>query len=180
MKNVRRLRFSLRTLFLAVTCAAMFCAMALAIYQRGMRQRRAFERVYQLGGGATFEPNTSSSNAPSSNLEFCFRNVAMVNFSGQPINDEHIALVREFPRLKRLLLEGTTVDDQDLEQLQSLQHLEILILRDTPVSDAAVDRLRAKLPQCEIVTHVAMRCRVCRQFFYTRDVRSPSLCSNCD
>jgi hypothetical protein len=149
--------------------------MALVIYQRGKRQRQAFARVYQLGGAATFEPHANASE-----YAFYFQSVAMVNFSGRPISDEHLALLPEFPRLKRLFLDSATVDDQDLEQLKSLRHLEELYLRDTPVSDAAVDRLRAELPRCEIITQVTKRCRVCRQFYNTRDVRSPSLCPNCD
>jgi hypothetical protein len=134
-------RFSIRTLFVTVTCVALGLAVALAIHRRGVRQHRAFDEVYKLGGGAIFEPHTIPSH-----FDFCFRDVAQVTFGGESISDEQLSILSEFPRLKHLSLDHcAAITDRSDPVLKSLQGLELLILRGTAVSDQAADQLRQAL-----------------------------------
>jgi len=169
-------RFSIRTLFVTVTCVALGLTVALAIHRRGVRQHLAFDEVCKLGGGAVFDPNTSANH-----FTFCFRDVAQVSISMPSLNDEQLKILSEFPRLKRLSLDGCAgITDRSLPVLKSLPDLKLLILRGTAVSDEAVDQLRQALPHCEVTAHVGCRCRECGEYFQTRDVTGKTrLCPSC-
>jgi hypothetical protein len=168
-------RFSIRTLFVTVTCVALGLAVAAAIHRRGVRQHRAFDEVRRLGGGAGFEPNTKVGQ-----FVFFFHDVSFVNFSGPSISDEHLSILSEFPRLSLSLDHCAAITDRSVPVLKSLQGLEWLDLRGTAVSDQAAAQLRQALPQCEVQTHVTCRCRQCGEFFGTRDVTGQThLCPSC-
>ena len=169
-------RFSIRSLFVTIAFVALGLTVALAIHRRGVRQHRAFDEVCKLGGAAIFEPNDHATH-----VDFCFRNIAQVAFSGQSINDEQLQVLSEFPRLKRVSVDHcSAITDRSLPLFKSLHHLELLCLRGTAISDEAADQLRHALPKCDIQTHVGCRCRECGEYFETRDVTGQTrLCPSC-
>ncbi|PQO44785.1 hypothetical protein [Blastopirellula marina] len=52
--------------------------------------------------------------------------------------------------LEHLMIPNTRVTDAGLEKLVRLKNLQLLVLRDTPTSEEAIEKLRDKMPWCEI------------------------------
>ena len=80
--------------------------------------------------------------------------VIVADFDGHPLNQPHLARLRELDHLQRLDLSGTRITDADLRYLQGLTRLRNLTLLDLPLSRSALERLRLSLPECRIVTEI--------------------------
>jgi hypothetical protein len=106
--------------------------------------------------------------------------ITQIGFGHPGIRDEQMAILKEFPQLRRLTVAYTPVTDQLIPYLEELEDLESLDLRGTALSDAGIERLRVKLPKCEIESHVTRRCRGCREFYQTRHISPANLCPVCE
>ena len=103
------------------------------------------------------------------------RDLEALHLSDTLISDPSLAIIAGMPYLRKLVVSGTRITDSGMEELKPLGELEYLDIRRTAITDqglehlhgherltkleidinshitpAAVDRLKAKLPSCQI------------------------------
>jgi hypothetical protein len=69
------------------------------------------------------------------------------------VTDDGLRHIRGLRKLSVLDLYGTRITDAGLLDLQCMTNLRVLKVRDTQVTSAGVTRLRAALPNCDVVGH---------------------------
>ncbi|MGC4017289.1 MAG: hypothetical protein QM755_22655 [Luteolibacter sp.] len=79
-------------------------------------------------------------------------NLRMVRLSETGVTDASIDALVKLPKLESVNLYGTAVTDGGVQKLAGLPNLKHLYLWQTKVTPQAVDELKKKLPNCEIVT----------------------------
>lgn len=86
---------------------------------------REQSRIHALGGGYG-RGRGGGWSAP----------VVCINLSdSRQVTDERLALLKDFPHLRKLYLDRTLITDDGLKHLDGLRSLQILSLDDTPVGD---------------------------------------------
>jgi hypothetical protein len=66
------------------------------------------------------------------------------------VDDEALAVLSKFRKLRSLNLRDTRITDEGLQHLRALKRLEQLDLRGTQVTDVGLQKLQAALPDCKI------------------------------
>ena len=66
------------------------------------------------------------------------------------LDDTHMAIVVDFPKLERLFLCGSNVTDRGLNSLRKLSNLRELLIHMSPVSYQAAQQLQAAMPGCKV------------------------------
>lgn len=97
--------------------------------------RDAIQRIRQLQADIELFPNGD---------------LKQMNFVGTAVDDEVLATVALFPQLQRLYLGATRVTDVGMRHLEGLKNLEYLSLHGTDVTPECMERLRTKLPNCQV------------------------------
>ncbi len=89
--------------------------------------------------------------APRSGAEYAirFRDVRLL--TKEPITDDDLPHLWSLDKCLSLELNNTQVTDRGLKYLEGRSNLKYLNLQNTQVTDEGVARLRAALPDCEIV-----------------------------
>jgi hypothetical protein len=136
------LRFSLRSLLVAITLLAMGLAW-FAYWREGKRREAAAgDWVLHHGGGIAEFHSREATNPPwwvrclaETLPDRCLRTVTYVDFLKDP-TDADLAVLRDLPNLKQLNLnDAASVTPKGLEPLAKMRHLEVLYLMRTPVGD---------------------------------------------
>ncbi|NQU24983.1 MAG: hypothetical protein HQ567_27170 [Candidatus Nealsonbacteria bacterium] len=157
----RRLQFGLRTLLLAVAVCAVACSWFAVRKHRANAQREAIEALgdhvwvvydYELdAGGLHIEGAERPGPAWLRNLlgnDF-FADAAAV-WGSTDFDDDDMAHLRGFPRLRYLKVFNSRVTDTGLAHLKSLPELENLGLAGTKITDAGLVHLQ-QLPRLEAI-----------------------------
>jgi hypothetical protein len=147
--NVRRPRFSLRALLLAVVVAAVACAVgasplrtawltgdweALAVWRFEPSQNQGPPSHFassQVDDAMLWELAHSPA-APS---------LTWLDLKCSRVTDEGLAYLQKFPALSRLSLQGTAIGDAGLVHIGKLQNLVDLDLEETKVTDDGLRHL---------------------------------------
>jgi Leucine-rich repeat (LRR) protein len=143
------LRFSLRSLLVAVTLLAM--ALGWFIYWREGKRREAAAGDWVLNHGGTIAEFHSgeATNPPwwvrclaETLPDRCLRTVTYVDFLKDP-SDADLAVLRDLPNLKQLNLNNAArVTPARLAPLAKMRNLEVLYLMKTPVGDEGLAHAR--------------------------------------
>jgi hypothetical protein len=104
--------------------------------------------------------------------------ITQVVLNDTDVTNDDLAKLMELPYLRVLVLQNTAITDEAMIYFDSWKDLEWVDLKGTSVSDAAANRLRKRLPKCEIETHWMRGCSRCRKPFPTRDIHV-SVCPIC-
>lgn len=144
-KRTHWLRFSLRSMLVAVTAACVWLAV---VSHDARTQKRAVRRVQELGGGFAFDYQFDANidwrkdpklPAPVWLIDLIgedyARSVVLVNFDdgSDPTNDE-LTVIEGFSDLKQLtLMNRKRITDDGLHHLTRLSNLEVLALNGTNV-----------------------------------------------
>lgn len=99
------------------------------------RSEAAFERIHELGGGGVWESD-----------------MVAISLDGTNIADDDLELFKDFDFVEILGLSDTKITDAGLVHLEQLTRLQTLALVNTKVTSAGVAKLRAALPNADIVT----------------------------
>jgi hypothetical protein len=125
MPGMASLKFSLRSLTLAVTV----CAVALGVFGqrlfRWRQQQAATQELSQVGGRFTYQNGW----------------VTFAYVIGVSVQDKHLARLSALPRLRVLLLEMSNVTDSGMANLQALPQLEHLDMSAVRIGDDGIKHL---------------------------------------
>jgi Leucine-rich repeat (LRR) protein len=126
-----------RLSFLAqgLTVGCLFIAILAASPTRGKAddadpQAKAIEEVKKLGGKV--ERDEKEAGKP----------VTIVNLGLSQVTDESMSLLKTFPKVQKLTLNGTKISDAGLQPLKELASLQKLYLVDTKITDAGLEALK--------------------------------------
>jgi len=166
-----------RSLLIVVACLAVVLAV---LHSRANRQRQAVREVHNLNGAAHYEyqRNAATRRGPRWTDDY-FCPITQVVLNDTDTADDDLAKLTALPHLRVLLLQNTAITDDALSHFDFWSDAEWIDLRGTKVSEQAADRLRKKLPKCEISTHWMRGCSRCRKRFLTREV-DISVCPACE
>jgi hypothetical protein len=146
-----------RTLLIAVLVLSLPLSwFAVKLYQ-ARKQREAVEEVVRLGGFVWYDYQVDSGSQWASWLrqmlgDDFFHSVVGVIF--QPpmgtdisneipvVRDEHLILLRAFPKVRFITITSKAVTDSGVEHLGNLEELERLDLQETQVGDTGLDYLK--------------------------------------
>lgn len=107
-------------------------------------------------GGSTFRDTTLVLNDPAvgdrdiAKLVRMYPRLSILSLEGTGITDEALAQLDVLRRLEHLNLRGTRVSDIGLDHLETVVTLRRVLLGGTRVTDRGVALLRTMLPDCEI------------------------------
>lgn len=76
-----------------------------------------------------------------------------LDLQGTRVTDAGIANLASLTRLTTLSLARTTISDRSLPTLAGLRRLQHLDLSGTPMTSATLNRFRAQLPQCQVLSN---------------------------
>jgi len=161
----RRFRFSLRSLFIGLTVAAVLMG-AYRYWSVKSQEERACS-VLGAYGGVFSMASALDWDRYRGQPEWMRRHftnyVAAVdlsphNFAAKkrrgtvlPVDDEALRVVRKLPKLRSLDLRDTCVTDAGLGHLKGLSQLETLVLTNTRVTAEGIRRLQQALPDCRVI-----------------------------
>ena len=139
------IRFSLRTLFIAMTIFGVCLGKRMA----ELRERnKALDIIAAKGGTAYAQDGALITAASAMDLSLLGTlwgsrgtTVAEVFLEGPQVRDADLATFTVFDELRTLRLSGTSVSDQGLQNLSKLRNLESLDLNLTDVTDAGIRHL---------------------------------------
>jgi hypothetical protein len=153
-KRKRRwFQFSLRTLLIGVTLLAVLLGV---ISFRANRQRMAVEAIKKLDGKVAYDFETNEegwdvrddARPPGPNwlrnligVDYFATVVAVKINTTKDTDDGSVAVIRELPHLRSLVLTGPNVTDSTLDHLKGLIELRGLYLFGTQVTDAGLGQL---------------------------------------
>jgi hypothetical protein len=165
----RWLQFSLRAIVVFTVLVSIGLACLGNILVRVRRQRAAIARVEALGGQAVYDYQASRVSKSPPGPEFvrtlvgedAYANVESIRFSyRKKFTDDDLAVLAEFPKLKKLDLSFADVDDKGLARIGTLRTLEFLYLRGINISDSSIvflinlDELRLlNIEQTDVTDH---------------------------
>lgn len=101
-------------------------------------EERATEEIYKLDGDVEI-----ADDAPG-------HPVVEVNLAGKAVTDDKLAVLKSFPKLRRLDLSKTPITDAGLTHLKGLTNLALLDLTGTKVTNAGVQELKKSLPNVSV------------------------------
>ncbi|HZZ27304.1 MAG TPA: hypothetical protein VFE46_04790 [Pirellulales bacterium] len=146
------LRYSTRTLFIAIAVIAIACA-AFAIWGRPYLRKRYYEEHWMKAGAiaicdqdgfvktliaddatGAFSPASLAELAGSSHL-------SILVLIDTPTTDADIARLEDLPKIISLALRGTNVTDLGIAHIVKFHTLKYLFLRHTQISDACIPEL---------------------------------------
>ncbi|MCU0878511.1 MAG: hypothetical protein MUF06_12060 [Pirellulaceae bacterium] len=142
----RWLQFSLRAVVLFTVLVSIALGWIGNILVRVRRQRAAIARVEAMGGQAVYDYHASRVKSPPG-PEFvrtlvgddAFASVESIRFSyRKKFTGDDLAVLAEFPKLKRLDLSFADVDDEGIARIGTLRTLEFLYLRGINISDSNI------------------------------------------
>lgn len=81
------------------------------------------------------------------------RELKCLRLSGTPITDQSMTVVAHFPKLASLDISYTAITDEGLKQLEDCDRLEIIWASGTRSTPEGIERLRAALPDCEVISN---------------------------
>jgi len=147
-----RFQFSVRALAVFVLVCAVVCSWLAVEMQQARRQREAVAAIEKAGASVGYdllfdghswvgEPGPVPAWLVTLAGEDFFIDVGSVQFSYGDVTDDDLKQLEQFPRLRRLWLDGTDVTDAGLEHLGGLSHLRQLGLSETAVTDAGMKHL---------------------------------------
>jgi hypothetical protein len=93
-------------------------------------QDKAIEEVKKLGGKV--ERDEKEAGKP----------VTIVNLGLSQVTDESMSVIKPFPKVQKITLNGTKITDAGLQPLKDLASLQKLYLVDTKVTDAGLEHLK--------------------------------------
>jgi hypothetical protein len=146
------LRYSTRTLLIAIALIAIACA-AFATWGRPYLRKRYYEEHWMKAGALVYcDPDgfvkifvadeAPGAFVPASLSELTgyshLSNLVLIN---TPTTDADIAALRDLPNLLLLALRNTKVTDVSISQIAKFRTLKTLALRDTKISDACIPEL---------------------------------------
>jgi hypothetical protein len=159
---MKRLRFSLKTLFALVTVLGIVCGWFAFKLSEARHQKRIVAQIRDMHVSVDYDWD---SGRPLNNLEqnlievfgidSC-SNVNRVVPKGMQIAfddarlEQLIPLLKQLPKLKQLNLGVTNISDAHLRELSQLQSLQSITLTGTRVTDQAVKELKVAMPQTVI------------------------------
>jgi internalin A len=146
----RWLRFSLRAVLVAIAIIAVLIWIPI---QRAKTQKRAVEKIRDLGGVVKYDSVKSPGSQPPPLLwlhqllgDDFFYNVWDVTFENSEINDEDLNCLRDFSRLENLALRGCkNLTDAALAPCKGLATLRYVDFSGTNLGDQAIAQLRGCL-----------------------------------
>lgn len=148
-KRRRWRQFSLRTMFVLLTVAAVFLAMlSPPLVERGREQ--AVVRTIEAAGGRVsvydtkydYVPRFGSSVVSTVLGSRIYQRVSELVLSGSTIKDADLEQFHQLTRLRALSLGGTKVTDAGLPHLKHNANLESLDLSQTLVTDTGLQHLK--------------------------------------
>jgi hypothetical protein len=142
-----RFRFSLRTLLIATTIAALVSGIATKEIVRHVRATRVAAKVRGLGGAVHWNSEV---------LETLLRDQALtritdVYFTNPSFPSEQWTVLKDLPQRFGLQVEGKQFTDDSLDHLKGVSKLRYLVLNNTGVTDAGVAELKRSLPNLRIM-----------------------------
>ena len=165
----KRFRFTLRSLLAAMTALCVLLGMVTAVYRRQAvkwQERRAQSAIFPYGGVYSMASALDSIRTGGRSRGWFFRtflnHVEAVDLSPhnwsaterrgrtRAVDDEALAVLSKFRKLRSLNLRDTRITDEGLQHLRALKRLEQLDLRGTQVTDVGLQKLQAALPDCKI------------------------------
>lgn len=155
---MKRLRFSLRTLFAVVTVLGILCAFVLKVGQ-ARHQKNIVDQIRQMGGGVDYECDVNGEPGAlkkwlidTCGKDFCsdVRRVwARTGFDDSKL-DRLIPLLKELPTVQTLDLGFTDITDREVNKLTPLQWLPLISFLGTDINKGAVEELRVAMPRTRI------------------------------
>jgi len=165
----KRFRFSLRSLFAAVTALSILLGMVTAVYRWQAvksQERQAKSDLHPYGGvysmaSALYNIRTGGQSKGWFFVTF-LNHVEAVDLSPHnwsalerrgktvAVDDDALAMMYRFRQLHSLDLRDTQVTDGGVPYLAALKRLERLDIRGTQITDDGLQKLRRALPNCEI------------------------------
>lgn len=154
MSNRRSIgvRFSIRTLLLAMLLLGLLCSWFVSQTRRAMRQQAAVNRVRQLGGNVTYEYQSDPARrgqpppTPSPALQrftglVVLSDVVKVTWQATHANDADAAALADLPQLRDLRLNTSRFSDQATRSLSHLKRLRRLDLWCSQLTDRTLPHL---------------------------------------
>ena len=142
------MRFSLRTLLIAVTCVALCCGLILRpVLRRGALRKR----IHASGGSVHTSYEDKSAYWQFMSRFFDDRHIYLptsVSFVASDVSGKGLAFLRHCRSLRSISLQSCNIGDELVQKLAALPRLESLNLSDTLITDKALDHLEdSKLEQ---------------------------------
>jgi hypothetical protein len=146
-KRRRWLQFSLRTLFVVTTIAAVWLGM---VMHKARKLRRSVDAITAAGGAVYFHHQMDDADAPPPGPAWLRRLVGdepfitpfYVELRGPDVTDEFIAEhLRSMTSLEEVDIESPNVTDAALAHLRSMRHLHRLYLDCPRLTDAALEHV---------------------------------------
>jgi hypothetical protein len=138
-------QYSLRTLFVVVTLAAIGFGLIVVPAQR---QKRAVQAIRDAGGDVMHEDEPKEKRflrAPEWLQEFLgddyFKRVMSVNLAKSRITDDGLENLEPLNELVNLNLTNTHISDAGLKHIRGLTKLVVLDLTNTQITDAGLEHL---------------------------------------
>src|SRR6185436_3723920 len=137
-------QFSLRTLLVAFTLAAVAVGVAVLPAER---QHRAAQRVRALGGSVYYSDPPPQESAVAAHLRGWLSRdyldtVAEIDLVASDLTDADTAHFMGLTQVERLLLDDTKLTDAGLVQLKGLTRLRRLSLNNTRITDVGLSHLQ--------------------------------------
>jgi len=137
------LQVRLRTVFLMLTLAAVYCSFR---FGSAVRHHRAVTELRNVGVPVEYDYPASTWLA-SLFGEQMFGAVRHLTLR----SDGEVSKVGALPEVRSLLLYGPGITDGAVDDVVTLQNLERVRITGTKISNQGVARLKQALPSCEIV-----------------------------
>ena len=173
----KRFKFSLRSLFAAVTALSILLGIVTAVYRWQVvkwQERQAQADLHPYGGVFSMASalyNIKKGGQSKSWFFVTFLNhVEAVDLSPHnwstmerrgktlAVDDEALTMLYRFRELRSLDLRDTQITDGAVPYLAALKRLEKLDIRGTRITDYGFQQLRAALPNCEITRSDEVSC----------------------
>jgi hypothetical protein len=157
-RKLRWYQFSLWTLLIVVTLFACACSWFAVKMGQARRQQLAVEEVTTRGGRVYYNcSERRRDDGDSARVPLWLRMRLGDDFfydvvSADANSLETLDAVRDLPRCTDLQLDALEVNDSLGDRLDKFPQLKTIAIYDPRYDYAAIDRLRKRLPRCEIAT----------------------------
>jgi hypothetical protein len=157
---MKRIRFSLRFLFVLLTAVVFAVGLVLTPYVRMLSmandQRRIANEIEAIGGSVGFSYPFLESDSLWTSLWIALAGphrivkVSFIDFDGRDIADDGLVILRQASDAEALDLSNTNVNDASLNHLEGLSRLRVIDVRETDVTAIGIARLQKMLPDTKI------------------------------